>query len=328
MVDLGLKNGFDVGGLLRVRRSLDSFDVHHFHVAEWTIMLGSLACRGKSRVYTHRGGVAAPSLKKTLLHPLIRLLLRRGFDVLSANTRHAARAAAAMTRLPVERWSVTYNGMDFDALKPKRSRSEVAVQHGIQTGRRMIIGTTAHLRALKRIDLLLDACARLPPDRYQVVIVGDGPDRQRLESKARELGIEGQTCFVGMQKEVADYLAVMDVFVLPSGPRESFGNSIVEAMAVGLPVAVFADGGGLVEHVEDNVTGFVVDGVPDLAQRLERCLAHPELRAEIGRRAAAHARTRYTLANMVGSYDRLYEAALGARAADARDVAGAESGRG
>ena len=60
----------------------------------------------------------------------------------------------------------------------------------------------------------------------------------------------------------------MDVFALPSGPEESFGNAAVEAMGVGLPTVVFADGGGLVEHVIDGETGFVVRDQAEFVQRL------------------------------------------------------------
>jgi glycosyltransferase involved in cell wall biosynthesis len=200
--------------------------------------------------------------------------------------------------------------LDFTSLGSRGSIDDVAARNGLQPDKKTIIGTTANLRELKRIELLLEACAGLEPESYQVLIVGDGPDRQRLMTISRDLGIHNRTIFTGMQKNVADYLAAMDIFVLPSGPRESFGNSIVEAMAVGLPAVVFADGGGLVEHVDDGKTGFIVNSVGELSDRLRCLMKEPSLRAELGQNAAAHVRNKYTLENMVRQYDRVYELAL------------------
>ena len=67
---------------------------------------------------------------------------------------------------------------------------------------------------------------------------------------------------------MASYLQVMDVFCLPSTALESFGNAAVEAMAAGLPTVVFADGGGLVEHIDDGQTGFVVADQKELEDTL------------------------------------------------------------
>jgi glycosyltransferase involved in cell wall biosynthesis len=201
--------------------------------------------------------------------------------------------------------------MDFALLQPEEPRERVAARHEMQLSGKSVIGTSAHLRAWKRTELLIQACAGLPRDHFQLLIVGDGPDRARLEQITKGLGLESDTVFAGMQKHVGDYLAVMDVFVLPSGPQESFGNSAVEAMAVGLPTIVFRDGGGLIEHIEDGQTGFLVGSANELTDRLRSLLADPNLRKEIGLKAARHVRETYTLEAMVRRYDAIYSRALG-----------------
>lgn len=306
VVDLGMRRGADVWRIPSIARKLKPFAIHHFHSAEGPIMLGSALCRGATRFYTHRGGIPAASLAKRGKYRLIGLLLRTFFHGLSANTRHATLSGSLLTGIPQARWSVTYNGMDFSLLDPKEPRAVVAAQHGLQLGAKAIIGTSANLRAWKRVELLLQACSALPKDRFQILIVGDGPDRPRLEQIAKQLGLENNTVFAGMHQHIGDYLALMDIFVLPSGPQESFGNSAVEAMAVGLPTIVFQDGGGLPEHIQNGQTGIVVSSAEELAAELGTLLGNPDQRKQVGRKATQHVREAYSLESMVRRYDTLY----------------------
>ena len=102
----------------------------------------------------------------------------------------------------------------------------------------------------------------------------------------------------------------MDVFCLPSAGLESFGNAAVEAMALGLPTVVFADGGGLVEHIDDGETGFIVSDQLELEATLSRLLADAELSRRIGDRARGVIRRRYTLERAGVGYRALYGRAL------------------
>jgi glycosyltransferase involved in cell wall biosynthesis len=308
--NLRLRRGGDILRLPSVRRAIRSFPVHHFHVAELVPMLASACCPGVTRVYTHRGGAAKYPLGKALGYRSAGVILRCCFHGLSGNTRHACVSGAQVLGLPEAGWEVTYNGLDFSLLSARAPRATVAQQHGIRMNGQAIIGTSANLRSWKRIDWLLKACSLIKDIRFTTVIVGDGPDRPRLESVTDALGLRGRVVFTGRQEYVADYLGLMDIFVLPSNSEESFGNSVVEAMAMGLPSLVFRDGGGLTEHVEDGRSGFVVGSVEDLALRIRQLIADPELRRSLGRAASVAVRDRYSLEAMVERYDRLYKSAL------------------
>jgi glycosyltransferase involved in cell wall biosynthesis len=102
----------------------------------------------------------------------------------------------------------------------------------------------------------------------------------------------------------------MDVFCLPSTGLESFGNAAVEAMAAGLPTVVFADGGGLVEHVDDGETGFIVADQHELEATLGRLLSDVELRRRTGEQARRVVRRRYSVAHAAVAYQGLYGSAL------------------
>ena len=88
----------------------------------------------------------------------------------------------------------------------------------------------------------------------------------------------------------------MDAFCLPSMSLKYFGNSLVEAMAMSLPSIVFSDGGGMLEHIQPDVTGFTVADVPELVTVIKRLLADSDLGRRVGKQASEFVRARYTLA--------------------------------
>ena len=148
--------------------------------------------------------------------------------------------------------------------------------------------------------------ARLADRDVRCYILGDGPARPGLEEQVRRLGLQDRVIFTGKKERVGDYLQILDIFVLPSGPEESFGNSAVEAMGFGLPTIVFADGGGLTEHVDDGRTGFIVRDLDHLVETLRRLIDDPALRGRIGEAARQTMRGRYTGERMVERYNLLY----------------------
>jgi glycosyltransferase involved in cell wall biosynthesis len=275
-------------------------------------MLASVLSGPASRIYTHRGGIINYPPMKKIQYGLVGLLLRRSFHGLSGNTRYATHCAADLFRLQSDRFQVTYNGLEFDLLKPRRPAAEVRMGLGLAETD-FVLGTSAKLKAWKRIDRLLRTAARLRDTRLRVLVVGDGPDFDRLRAIAVDLQIERQVSFAGAQENVADYLQAMDAFCLPSMGLESFGNSAVEAMALGLPTIIFADGGGMVEHIEEGDTGFIVQDDNELTSRITTLMEDPGLRAGMGARASAAVRERYTPARAATAYRALYEAALQSR---------------
>jgi glycosyltransferase involved in cell wall biosynthesis len=207
---------------------------------------------------------------------------------------------------------VTYNGLEFSLLKPLRNAADVRMGLGLAETD-FVLGTTAKLKGWKRIDRLLGTAARLRNTKLRVLVVGDGPDLARLGSIAAELQVEPQVSFAGAQENVADYLQVMDAFCLPSMGLESFGNAAVEAMALGLPTIIFADGGGMVEHIQEGDTGFIVEDEDELTARIETLMEDPALRARMGARASAAVRERYTPVRSATAYRNLYAAARESR---------------
>jgi glycosyltransferase involved in cell wall biosynthesis len=176
--------------------------------------------------------------------------------------------------------------------------------------------TVANLRPEKAHDVLFEAAVlvlRRCPDA-QFVIAGDGPRRQELERLAQSRGIAPRVQFIGHVDEVPALLASSDLFVLPSR-SEAFPNSVLEAMATGLPI-VATRVGGIVELVENQRTGVLVP--PDDA----RALGHAMLdliqwrshAVRLGRAARAEVEARYSWERMISAFEHLYIEQLGVHA--------------
>lgn len=153
---------------------------------------------------------------------------------------------------------------------------------------RPLILAVGRLKAPKDFSTLIRALSDLPPDSFEALIVGDGPDRPGLEEEIQALELSGRVRLAGERHDVPQLLAAADVFVLPSA-SEGLPVSVLEAMAAGLPV-VASRVGGVPEQVSDGETGLLVEpGNPkELAAALHRLTADPSLRRRLG--AAGHAR--------------------------------------
>ncbi len=312
--ELNLDRDRNVLGSQAAVEILRGYDIHHFHAAELSLMLASTRCRGARRVYTNRGGRIAYTGKQKWRYRLAGTFLRRSFHGFSGNTAHACDSSAALFGIDRERWQVTYNGLLFHTLDPRRDVSEVRSELGLDE-HSLVVATSAALRDWKRIDRLIEAVARIRRQGLRLVILGDGPARAELEKLAVDRGIADSVRFPGMVRHVGDYLQLVDVFALPSDSTESFGNSSVEAMYHRIPTIIFGDGGGMVEHIEDGVSGYVVDSVDALAARIEALLDDADLRRRVGNAARAFVTSRYSLEQMIASYSKLYDSALGGRLA-------------
>jgi phosphatidylinositol alpha 1,6-mannosyltransferase len=181
--------------------------------------------------------------------------------------------AASLREQGFDRVHVWGRGVDAARFDPAR-RSEL-LRADLAPGGEVIVGYVGRLAAEKRLDLLGDV-SRLPGVR--LVIVGAGP----AEAAARRSLPEA--VFLGQRQgdELARAYASLDVFV-HSGPHETFGNTLQEAAASGLPVVAPAAGGPL-DLVEDGVTGFLVPPGDQaaLAGAVSRLVGSPELRAAQG----------------------------------------------
>jgi glycosyltransferase involved in cell wall biosynthesis len=199
------------------------------------------------------------------------------------------------------------------------ARSKIAVigngvrrdgQVADRTGRPIrTVLTVANLRAEKGHAVLLEAIAagRDAFENIEFVFAGDGPCRAALEAQARELAIDGQIRFLGERHDIPALLAQADLFVLPS-LTEAFPNSLLEAMAAGLPV-IATRTGGIGELVEDGATGVLVAPGDSGALRdaIKRAMENPDPAAAMARAAAAIVGERHSFERMTSEFSALID---------------------
>lgn len=174
------------------------------------------------------------------------------------------------------------------------------------------IGTVARLVAVKDIDLMLEAAARLvlALPEARVAIVGDGPERTRLQRRARDMGLSGSVAFTGRVTSIWPALSRFSAYWLTS-ISEGLPLSIMEGMATGLPV-VATDVGGVAEVLDEGVSGYLIKrdghGTADrLAAAAASLLLHKEKSCAMGLAGAARVARDFVPDNAARLYLRVYE---------------------
>ena len=203
---------------------------------------------------------------------------------------------------------VIYNFIDPDVYD--RSKYPPILREQLD-GTRRVLMHVSNFRPVKRVRDIVRIFARVCETIPSVlVMVGDGPDRVEAEAEARTLGIDRDVHFLGKIDVVAPLLAGADLFLLPS-QNESFGLSALEALASGVPV-VGSRAGGLVEVVKEGETGALreVGDVEGMAKASIEILADRDRWATMSSAAAADARARFALEDVVRQYEALYEDAV------------------
>ncbi len=229
----------------------------------------------------------------------------RRTDAIVAVSEAAARVMLARRPACAPKLQVIHNGVE--RVEPHRSRAQVRGDLGL--GGEVVGIMVARLDQLKGHETLLRALA-LPQVQEQplvVLLLGDGPERPRLEVLARELELgPDRLRFLGFRRDVPDLLSASDFFVLPS-LTEGLPLSVLEAMAQGLPIIATPVGGipELVTHEEHGLLVPVKE--PEaLADAVVRVAADAPLRQRQGRAGRERAEALFSFSAMTRRYEDLY----------------------
>lgn len=250
------------------------------------------------------GGAWRPALLRRLHSPLV-----SHYITVSKNLR---RFLVERLRIPAARISQIYNGVDTDRFRPSPSPSREWLPSSFRVGSVVLIGTVGRLQPVKDHATLLRAFSLLlaeRPDlrpRLRLTVVGDGPLMNELRGLAESLRIAEATFFPGALENIADALRTIDVFALPS-LNEGISNTILEAMATGVPVVASAVGGNP-ELVADGTSGrlFPAGDEVALSQLLGNYATDRSLCQAHGAAARRIAVDRYSLRLMVARYEDIY----------------------
>ncbi len=178
-------------------------------------------------------------------------------------------------------------------------------------GKPFVFGTVGRVNQVKNQGTLLEAFAALlaaspaDADRLRLMIVGDGALLAEVRAKVGQMGLAGRVWLAGARHDIPGLMRAMDVFVLPS-LNEGTSNTILEAMATGLPV-IAARVGGNPELLEPG-TGLLYDHADGggLVNAMRHYLRNPEVAKRDGEAGRARVVGQYSLDSMVGGYLQLY----------------------
>jgi glycosyltransferase involved in cell wall biosynthesis len=174
-----------------------------------------------------------------------------------------------------------------------------------------VIGTVAGLRAVKNLPRLVRALAAMTDRKARLVIVGEGPESERIAAEARQRGVAARVLMPGFRADPARWIGHFDIFAL-SSDSEQFPISLIEAMAAGLP-AVATDVGDVsaIVSVDNRPLVVAADDEAAFAAALDSLADRSDLRRAIGLANREKAVAEYDEKAMIARYGRLYGEAIG-----------------
>ena len=220
-----------------------------------------------------------------------------------------------------------YNGVDIGRFFPGKECLLLSDEHPLHKDC-IVIGSIGRMQpekdqlTLVRAFIALLDTAEKGRERLRLVLIGDGPLREQALALLREAQAEHLAWLPGARSDAPKMMRVLDIFVLPS-LIEGVSNTILEAMATGLPVVATAVGGNT-ELVRQNETGVVVPAADEFAmsQAIQRYVDSPELRKMHGEAGRKRAEKMFSMASMVDGYLRVYDDELRGMASSAEYVGG------
>ena len=200
---------------------------------------------------------------------------------------------------------VIYNFIDFE--KQVNWNAEDCMRDTLADSKEKILAHVSNLRPVKRVLDVIRIFHKVQQEiPSKLVLVGDGPDKEKADLLARELGIKDKILFMGKSDEIRKILCLTDLFLLPS-ETESFGLAALEAMAEHTPV-ISSNTGGLSEVNMHGVTGFLsnVGDIDDMAKNAIYLLSD-ETRLEKFKQQAFDSAHQFSIEAILPKYESWYK---------------------
>jgi glycosyltransferase involved in cell wall biosynthesis len=324
--NLGMKRNTELPALLRLRKLIKDggYDVVHTHLYRAQIYARPAArLAGTPVVLTTEHSIGETHIERRKMTRSVRALY-----LTSELFSDATIAVSDIVKDRLVRWgvrggkiTVVPNGVDTDELGfDADARVRVREQFGLSPDT-YVIGALGRLDPNKRVDLTMEAAAPMLGDKCKILVIGRGEDQARLEAAAERLGITEHVIFGGYQADTTAMLSAFDLYVA-SSLQETFGLSVLEALASGLPVLY--------------TTCPALDGIQ--TERARMVAGTPDaLRDEISKELEAGHRSRdadskvfasYGIGSVVSRIDDLYQHILDTHPRRARRVAAKAAAKG
>ncbi|MES9870877.1 MAG: TIGR03088 family PEP-CTERM/XrtA system glycosyltransferase [Sedimenticola sp.] len=219
----------------------------------------------------------------------------------------------SLVQVPEAKIRQIYNGVDSLRFKPSVNVREGFPINGFANESDFVVGTVGRIQEVKDQITLIKSIALLLAKNnayrrsLRLVLVGDGPMMPEVASLVKEKGIEDITWLTGARNDIPELLQAMDLFVLPS-KAEGISNTILEAMASGLPVLA-TDVGGNGELVQHGVTGELVpaENPDEMSLSIERYMNDKDRCLQHGEAGRKRVEEMFSIDSMVDAYLSVYD---------------------
>ena len=318
---LGKKDGHlvrEYPRLYRLLKELEPAIVHTRNLAALEAVVPAWAAGVPVRIHGEHGWDMQDPVGKRRRYRHVRQMYRPFVKRYVALSHHLEDYLEQQVGIPLERISQIYNGVDTERFRPSRGERPAIPGCPFGDPGLWLVGTVGRMEAIKdplnlahgfvRAQALDPAAAH----RMRLIFVGDGELRASVQQVLERAGVGERVWYAGERADVPDIMRGLDCFVLPS-LAEGVSNTILEAMASGLPVVATRVGGNS-ELIESGMTGVLVPSAN--AEALSQAiLGYFNDRATARRHAkAAHrvVEARFSLTRMVSDYVSMYERELAA----------------
>ena len=240
VTDLGMTRNTELSALVRLRRIIRAgrYDVVHTHLYRSQIYARPAARLARTPVVlTTEHSIGETHIERRKMTGGVRALYLTSELFSDATIAVSDTVQERLVRwgVPAGKITVIPNGLDVDELAfDPASRSRVRAQFGIGP-HCYVIGALGRLDSMKRVDLTIEAAVPVLGPDCKMLVIGRGDDEARLRRAAEQLGVADHVIFGGYQADTRAMLAAFDLYVSAS-EQETFGLSVLEALASGMPV--------------------------------------------------------------------------------------------
>lgn len=301
--------------LYRLFRQLLPSIVHTRNLAALEATVPAWAARVPVRIHGEHGRDVGDLDGKNKKYQRIRRLYSpfvKHYIALSKDLEHYLTQPVG---IEAKRVTQIYNGVDSTRFHPAIQRQNISGSPFNESGL-WLVGTAGRMQTVKDQTNLAHAfvhALQVAPDlshRLRLVMIGDGPLRHESLAILRAAGVDNLAWLPGERGDIAEIMRGIDCFVLPS-LGEGISNTILEAMASGLPIIATAVGGNI-ELVQEGQNGSLVPAANPsaLAQAIINMAHQPESAKALGRQSRRWVEERYSMSSMVANYQQLYDRML------------------
>ena len=317
VLEIHKRPGNDPRAVWRLAKLLRERQVDLVHSHNWGTLVETAVARRLAHVPWHihaERGMELEDLNvagwKQRLRDRVKAYAMRSATSVIAVSESIRERLAHTGVMPTERVRVIPNGVELTggeasaAVVGRHIRAELGIaSHSV------VVGSVGRLAPVKDFGTVIDAVSRVTGFGRDVhlVIVGDGPERERLEERCQAMGLQGRCHLVGQQTDIRSWLSAIDVYV-NSSLNEGMSQSILEAMAAGLPLVV-TDVGDSATLVDGSAAcGLVVpSGNPAaLAEALDVLVGDEQRRTEMATYAVERHASKYDTRSMLNTYEQFY----------------------